>query len=283
MINSSLLVDEKALGLELKIPTQSKKERIIEEAFQKELNEIFIKASFHLKNALDAIHNRYTNYHINPLNVPESAVFHSKLEIEEEQALYSECGEDDETVTYIIDKLKRGWKPNEIKKSWSEKEPAIHQSCYIELLRICKKENRIPSKHVIQYPLIIQHRRRTVYGNFISTCEQLKRCVTHVYTYLCSSLMADIYLDSTRALIIKRACRSSLIKRKMIDYIRTFVLCPTCFGMDTRLRRDSALRMSFICCDKCGSQKQVPSLTYFHSLARNVGTMRRVQGPDVEF
>lgn len=98
-------------------------------------------------------------------------------------------------------------------------------------------------------PLIETSKKRTVLRNFSSMAQALRRDERHFSTYLFKELatMGNIQAGS---LVFQGRISSELIRKKISDYIKEFVICKECGNPDTKLVKEE--RLYFIKCDACG-------------------------------
>jgi len=92
---------------------------------------------------------------------------------------------------------------------------------------------------------------RTFITNFIEITNSIRRDPKHLAKFLFRELAKPGHLDSNR-LILQGKVISSLIKKKIDDYIKEFVYCQECKRPDTRFEKEG--RIIFLKCEACGAK-----------------------------
>jgi len=100
--------------------------------------------------------------------------------------------------------------------------------------------------------------KKTVWLNFAEMCPILKRKPEHVLNYVLAELGAHGSLDGKHRLVIKGRFQGKQIEAVIRHYISEYVACRTCKSPDTKLKKEN--RLSFLCCDACGSTRSVASI-----------------------
>ncbi len=98
-------------------------------------------------------------------------------------------------------------------------------------------------------PLIETSKKRTILRNFSAIASVLRRDERHFSTYLFKELatMGEIQSGS---LVFQGRISPELIRKKISDYTKEFVICKECGNPDTKLIKEE--RLYFIKCEACG-------------------------------
>ncbi|EAY21356.1 Domain found in IF2B/IF5 family protein [Trichomonas vaginalis G3] len=113
-------------------------------------------------------------------------------------------------------------------------------------------------KIALPNPQIDRKGKKTIFANFTTICDQLKRSPEHVKQYINTEQNADSSIDGNGALIISGRLQQSQIEKLMLNYILTYVQCPVCHSTDTKLEKQN--RLQFIKCNTCTAQRAVQQI-----------------------
>jgi translation initiation factor 2 subunit 2 len=104
-------------------------------------------------------------------------------------------------------------------------------------------------------PSVSRRGKKTIFANFLAVCELMKRAPEHVKKYICSEQNTEASIDGEGALVISGRLTPSTVERLLLSYLRTYVKCPVCGSMDTKLDKNN--RLLFIKCNQCTASVSV--------------------------
>lgn len=91
---------------------------------------------------------------------------------------------------------------------------------------------------------------QTIIKNFNEIVNAFGREPQHILTFLSKELAAPATLEGNRA-IIQRVLRNQMIKKRINDYAREYVLCHECGRPDTKITELEGEKI--IKCEACGA------------------------------
>uniref|UniRef100_A0ACD5WSK2 Uncharacterized protein n=1 Tax=Avena sativa TaxID=4498 RepID=A0ACD5WSK2_AVESA len=97
--------------------------------------------------------------------------------------------------------------------------------------------------------------KKTVFANFMDSCQKIRRDPRHVMDYLLSELATSGSLDGQQRLVVKGRFAPRNFEQLLRRYIYEYVICNGCKGTDTTLSREN--RLLFLRCEQCGSSRSV--------------------------
>lgn len=114
---------------------------------------------------------------------------------------------------------------------------------------------------------------KTLWSNFPAIVKALNRNPQHLLTYVIVELGTTANLDGSGRVVIKGRFMVKQLESLLKKYIDEYVVCKTCKGRDTILKREN--RLHFLVCQSavCGSSRSVPPLNkgYVHNIRRKKG------------
>jgi translation initiation factor 2 subunit 2 len=114
---------------------------------------------------------------------------------------------------------------------------------------------------------------KTLWSNFPAIVKALNRNPQHLLTYVIVELGTTANLDGSGRVVIKGRFMPKQLESLLKKYIDEYVVCKTCKGRDTVLKREN--RLHFLVCQSavCGSSRSVPPLNkgYVHNIRRKKG------------
>lgn len=114
---------------------------------------------------------------------------------------------------------------------------------------------------------------KTLWSNFPVIVKALNRNPQHLLTYVIVELGTTANLDGSGRVVIKGRFMVKQLESLLKKYIDEYVVCKTCKGRDTILKREN--RLHFLVCQSpvCGSSRSVPPLNkgYVHNIRRKKG------------
>ncbi|PUA34252.1 MAG: translation initiation factor IF-2 subunit beta [Candidatus Terraquivivens tikiterensis] len=103
-------------------------------------------------------------------------------------------------------------------------------------------------------PSIMQTGKNTVITNFGHLAETLNRDPEHLARFIFKESGKAGVLEGER-LTIQGKLSNEEIKRLLEIYMKEFVKCPVCGGVDTRIEAEKRFR--FLQCDVCGAKSSI--------------------------
>lgn len=107
--------------------------------------------------------------------------------------------------------------------------------------------------------------KKTIIQNFSHICQLLKRSPEQVKQFICTEQNAVATIAGAAqggdrliqdgALLISGRLTENQLQSLIASYICTYVKCPVCGSMDTRLEKNN--RILFIICSQCMAQRSV--------------------------
>lgn len=119
-------------------------------------------------------------------------------------------------------------------------------------------DNERISKIALPSLSITRKAKKTIFTNFVPVCEIMKRDVEHVKQYICTEMNTDASVDGNGGLIISGRLQQTQIEKLILQYVRTYVQCPVCGSMDTKLEKTN--RILFIICNQCTASRSVQQI-----------------------
>lgn len=115
-------------------------------------------------------------------------------------------------------------------------------------------------------------KRKSVWTNFAAFTQQCQRPAEHVRRFISSELSTQCDLASEGSLNMKGRLSGGSVETQCRKYVKAFVLCANCKGLDTLLEHDSKSRLNFICCQGCFARRSVANIArgYVHRVKREV-------------
>lgn len=122
--------------------------------------------------------------------------------------------------------------------------------------------------------------RRTMWENFQEICSKLNRSSEDIRAYICNELTTTSRYDGENRLHIEMTrLTTAKLQRLVYDYAMSHVYCDSCRGFDTKLVRDTALRLDKIVCNKCESERAVEGTSGgFQAIVNRRGRIRARMG-----
>jgi len=131
------------------------------------------------------------------------------------------------------------------------------------MMREKNPDMSVKKRKVIPPPILEKvGTNKTMWVNFISIVQILKREPEHVQTYISSEILCESSIDANHRMIIKGKGKisSKNLETTLKKYIEEYVLCSICKGHETFLFKDPITRLSFKKCDVCKSSKSIAPL-----------------------
>lgn len=118
--------------------------------------------------------------------------------------------------------------------------------------------------------------RRTIWVNFQEICQTLHRNPEEVRSFVCNELTTQSKYDGENRLHVDAPrLTPPKLQKLVIDFAMSHVYCTSCRGFDTKLVRDTALRLDLIVCNRCGCKRSVEGQSGgFVAIANRRGRLR---------
>lgn len=141
--------------------------------------------------------------------------------------------------------------------SWEEK--VRTREGYLEILdevlsALPRSATGAGDRAIILNPEILHESRRTVVLNFKDMAERLNRSPQHLAKFIAKESGKPSSIEGER-LIVQGRLTNEELRRLLELYVREFVKCPICGGLDTRIVAERRLR--FLVCEICGAKSPV--------------------------
>lgn len=121
-----------------------------------------------------------------------------------------------------------------------------------------------PPIHTINQKIILKHAnvvkcgtKKVAFTNFGETCTILKRDFNDVKNFILTELSTTGSIDSNNCLIIRGRLTSDNIETQLRKYIKKYIMCVTCYSLDTNIEKNIKTRLSSIICMKCQSSRTI--------------------------
>lgn len=103
-------------------------------------------------------------------------------------------------------------------------------------------------------PTLLHESRRTIITNFTEIAKTLNRDPHHLARFIFKELGKPGTLEGERLLIQVKLTNEEL--RRLLElYVKEFVKCPLCGGLDTKIVAEKRFR--FLVCEVCGAKSPV--------------------------
>ena len=126
-----------------------------------------------------------------------------------------------------------------------------------ERLEKVPEKSKNDERFEVPKPMVSIQGNRTFISNFEEICNKLRRDKKFVAKYLFKELAIPGHVDKTR-LVLQGKASSSLIEKKLDNFVKDFVMCSECKRPDTRLEKVN--RMTMLVCEACGSKQHVKKM-----------------------
>lgn len=103
-------------------------------------------------------------------------------------------------------------------------------------------------------PVLLRESRRTIITNFTDIAKTLNRPPQHLARFIFKESGKPGTLEGERLLLQGRLTNEEL--RRLLElYVKEFVKCPVCGGLDTKIVAEKRFR--FLLCEVCGAKSPV--------------------------
>mmetsp|Transcript_45734 Transcript_45734/g.91537 ORF Transcript_45734/g.91537 Transcript_45734/m.91537 type:complete len:194 (+) Transcript_45734:732-1313(+) len=99
--------------------------------------------------------------------------------------------------------------------------------------------------------------KKTIFLNFKEICLSLNREKEHLLLFISSELGVFASIQNGGGLVLKGRYQPKGIENILRNYINEYVLCGSCKGAETILKKDSLSRLFFILCNRCQASRSV--------------------------
>jgi len=112
--------------------------------------------------------------------------------------------------------------------------------------------------------------KKTVFVNFKDMCKKMHRSMEHVMSYFNAELGVPCSLDPEGKLTFKGRFTPKQIESVVRKYMIAYVQCQMCRNFDSNLVKESATRLTFLECNRCGARMSVQNVEKgFHATNRS--------------
>ncbi|MCS7125667.1 MAG: translation initiation factor IF-2 subunit beta [Aigarchaeota archaeon] len=113
---------------------------------------------------------------------------------------------------------------------------------------------KIGDRVLVVNPIIVHETKRTIITNFTHIADTLNREPSHLARFILKESGKAGTLEGERLLIQGKITNEEL-RRFLELYVKEFVKCPVCGGLDTKIIAEKRFR--FILCEICGAKSSV--------------------------
>ncbi|MEM3032360.1 MAG: translation initiation factor IF-2 subunit beta [Nitrososphaerota archaeon] len=124
----------------------------------------------------------------------------------------------------------------------------------IVLAQVSKTVVRTGDRALDLRPQVVISAKNTYLVNLSQIAKTLNREPSHVSRFILKETGRAGSLEGDR-LVIQGTMSTEELKKLLEVYIKEFVRCPTCGGIDTRILAEKRFR--FLVCDACGAKNPV--------------------------
>ena len=130
---------------------------------------------------------------------------------------------------------------------------------YIEMLKRARASvvSRDTGRFEVPAPVVMPAGRQTTVRNFLDIAKAVRREPKHIAKYLFKELAVPGEIKGAE-LFLQGKFPSSILARRVDDYIKEFVLCHECSKPDTLVQK--ADRYEFLKCEACGARRPLRQL-----------------------
>lgn len=130
---------------------------------------------------------------------------------------------------------------------------------YVKILdevisKLPRSAAEVGDRTLILNPEILHESRRTMVLNFKDIAEKLNRKPSHLAKFIFKESGKPGSVEGER-LIVQGRLSNEELRRLLELYVKEFVKCPICGGLDTKIVSEKRLR--FLVCEICGAKNPV--------------------------
>ncbi|HIQ28988.1 MAG TPA: translation initiation factor IF-2 subunit beta [Candidatus Caldiarchaeum subterraneum] len=130
---------------------------------------------------------------------------------------------------------------------------------YVRLLdtvldRVAKSVTKSGDRELVLRPVLIHGGRNVILSNLKQIAEALNREPEHIARFMLKETGRAGAVEEDR-LVIQGRITPEEVRRLIELYVKEFVKCPICGGIDTRLVSEKKFR--FVVCEVCGAKNPV--------------------------
>ncbi|ARF11108.1 translation initiation factor 2 subunit beta [Hokovirus HKV1] len=97
--------------------------------------------------------------------------------------------------------------------------------------------------------------KKTCITNFETVCNELKRSIEQVQTFIDSELQTSSIIDGNNNIVINGTYKENGIKNVLKNYINKYVFCNQCKNLDTEIIKEN--KIQYLKCNTCFSKKSI--------------------------
>jgi len=117
-----------------------------------------------------------------------------------------------------------------------------------------KTAARTGDRVLVVNPTILHESRRTIIANFTDITKALNRKPQHLARFIFKESGKPGTLEGER-LVLQGKMSNEEFKRLLGLYVKEFVKCPVCGGLDTKIVAEKRFR--FLVCEVCGAKSSI--------------------------
>jgi translation initiation factor 2 subunit 2 len=131
-------------------------------------------------------------------------------------------------------------------------------------LLLGRTENSMDSntkRKSIEYPEVERlGTTKVLWTNFDKTCKVLNRKHEHIMKFFLHDFGTDGSLNEDKNFVLKGRFTSKQFEVILSKYIATYIKCQNCNSLNTNLRKDQIVHLTFLYCDDCHAHRSVQSI-----------------------
>ena len=99
--------------------------------------------------------------------------------------------------------------------------------------------------------------RKTVWRNFSTNCNQIKRSHTDVQNFIEKEYSTTTSINAGGQLLIKGRYDLNIIGGTLKKYIKNYVQCSICLSAQTSIERNINMRLDYLKCSMCNAERVI--------------------------
>lgn len=104
-------------------------------------------------------------------------------------------------------------------------------------------------------PVVRKEGKKTIFTNFKAFCEACNRPINHLVDFISKSMHVSLSISGNDELIINGIYKAIYIKKYLINYLSTYVICSSCKSGNTEIIKEH--RLNFLSCKNCMCKKSI--------------------------
>ena len=128
----------------------------------------------------------------------------------------------------------------------------------------CSTRNNSTRKKTHLDPPIIERvgTKKVIWKNFNETANTIKRDPDHIFKYFLVELSTTGSIDLNKRFLIKGIFNRQNIEKILLEYIKKYVTCNTCKGVNSVITRHVSSRIDMLHCNSCNAERSVDQISH---------------------